>query len=472
MTAVADATAQAARRAQLYRERRDVAHTLQAAMLPELPALPGLQLASRYLPWSPTDEQVGGDWYDAIALPDGGVLLLIGDVAGHDIEAAARMGRVRSMFRALAVDHPEEHPAALVHRLDHVLDALGDLTLATMAVVRLDPPGPGRQVHWTTAGHPPPLLVDAQGHSTVLLADPDLPLGVAPGRPRHDHVREWPAGATLVLYTDGLVERRGRDVGDGILVLRSSLERTHTEPLETLLGELVTAHVANSEDDCAVLACATPLTGSPSGAAVPGSGVGGREARAVAGAEAFAQRRPGGGGGAVRPRRASSGTRWSTTSAKVPGIVAYMRLNPSTSASSAKASSSSATVCGEPASTGPRPPTATNCARSSTVQSRSGSSVKLRSAERFASVVTCCSRSPGAAPARSTPVQPPNRASAPSRLACSRRSASRAWASASELRTTGVRPAYTATDRGHARPPPPCGAASPPNGGRSRRSGR
>ncbi|GAB3455767.1 PP2C family protein-serine/threonine phosphatase [Kineococcus endophyticus] len=254
VTAVADATAQAARRAQLYRERRDVAHTLQAAMLPELPALPGLQLASRYLPWSPTDEQVGGDWYDAIALPDGGVLLLIGDVAGHDIEAAARMGRVRSMFRALAVDHPEEHPAALVHRLDHVLDALGDLTLATMAVVRLDPPGPGRQVHWTTAGHPPPLLVDAQGHSTVLLADPDLPLGVAPGRPRHDHVREWPAGATLVLYTDGLVERRGRDVGDGILVLRSSLERTHTEPLETLLGELVTAHVANSEDDCAVLA--------------------------------------------------------------------------------------------------------------------------------------------------------------------------------------------------------------------------
>lgn len=254
VTAVADATAQAARRAQLYRERRDVAHTLQAAMLPELPALPGLQLASRYLPWSPTDEQVGGDWYDAIALPDGGVLLLIGDVAGHDIEAAARMGRVRSMFRALAVDHPEEHPAALVHRLDHVLDALGDHTLATMAVVRLDPPGPGRQVHWTTAGHPPPLLVDAQGHSTVLLADPDLPLGVAPGRPRHDHVRPWPAGATLVLYTDGLVERRGRDVGDGILVLRSSLERTHTEPLETLLGELVTAHVANSEDDCAVLA--------------------------------------------------------------------------------------------------------------------------------------------------------------------------------------------------------------------------
>ncbi|WP_380170909.1 PP2C family protein-serine/threonine phosphatase [Kineococcus sp. DHX-1] len=254
VTAVADATAQAARRAQLYRERRDVAHTLQAAMLPELPALPGLQLASRYLPWSSTDEQVGGDWYDAIALPDGGVLLLIGDVAGHDIEAAARMGRVRSMFRALAVDHPEEHPAALVHRLDHVLDALGDLTLATMAVVRLDPPGPGRQVHWTTAGHPPPLLVDAQGHSTVLLADPDLPLGVAPGRSRHDHVRPWPAGATLVLYTDGLVERRGRDVGDGILVLRSSLERTHTEPLETLLGELVTAHVANSEDDCAVLA--------------------------------------------------------------------------------------------------------------------------------------------------------------------------------------------------------------------------
>ncbi|MEW1958612.1 PP2C family protein-serine/threonine phosphatase [Kineococcus sp. NPDC059986] len=254
VAAVADATAQAARRAQLYRERRDVAHTLQAAMLPELPALPGVQLASRYLPWSPTDEQVGGDWYDAIGLPDGGVLLLIGDVAGHDIEAAARMGRVRSMFRALAVDRPDEHPAALVQRLDHVLDTLGDHTLATMAVVRLDPPGPDRRVRWTTAGHPPPLLVDAAGRSTALEEEPDLPLGVAPERPRHDHVRPWPAGGTLVLYTDGLVERRGRDVGDGILVLRASLERTHTEPLETLLGELVTQHVANSEDDCAVLA--------------------------------------------------------------------------------------------------------------------------------------------------------------------------------------------------------------------------
>ncbi|WP_432541639.1 PP2C family protein-serine/threonine phosphatase [Kineococcus sp. SYSU DK002] len=253
-TAVADATAQAARRAQLYRERRDVAHTLQAAMLPELPVLPGLEIASRYLPWSTTDEQVGGDWYDAISLPDGGVLLLIGDVAGHDTEAAARMGRVRSMFRALAVDHPEEHPAALVSRLDHVLDVLGDQTLATMAVVRLDAPGPDRRVRWTTAGHPPPVLVDARGRSTVLQEEPDLPLGVLPDRPRHDHCRPWPPGGTLVLYTDGLVERRGRDVGAGILVLRAGLERTHTEPLETLLGELVTEHVANSEDDCAVLA--------------------------------------------------------------------------------------------------------------------------------------------------------------------------------------------------------------------------
>ncbi|WP_432563105.1 PP2C family protein-serine/threonine phosphatase [Kineococcus sp. SYSU DK003] len=254
VTAVADATAQAARRAQLYRERRDVAHTLQAAMLPELPALPGLEVASRYLPWSTTDEQVGGDWYDAISLPDDGVLLVIGDVAGHDIEAAARMGRVRSMFRALAVDHPDEDPAALVSRLDHVLDTLGDATLATMVVVRLDPPGSPRMLRWTTAGHPPPLLVDATGRSTVLAEEPDLPLGVAPRRARHDHQRDWPTGGTLVLYTDGLVERRGRDVGDGIRILRAGLERTHAGPLQTVLGELVTEHVANSEDDCAVLA--------------------------------------------------------------------------------------------------------------------------------------------------------------------------------------------------------------------------
>lgn len=123
-----------------------------------------------------------------------------------------------------------------------------------MIVARLDPPGPTRRLWWTTAGHPPPVLVDAAGRSTVLVAEPDLPLGVAPGRPRHDHDIPWPPGATLVLYTDGLVERRGRDVGDGIVVLRAALERTHTEDVETLLGELVTEHVANSEDDCAVLA--------------------------------------------------------------------------------------------------------------------------------------------------------------------------------------------------------------------------
>jgi serine phosphatase RsbU (regulator of sigma subunit) len=254
VTAVTDATAQAARRAQLYRERRDVAHTLQAAMLPELPELDGLAVASRYLPWSTTDEQVGGDWYDAISQPDDGVLFVIGDIAGHDTEAAARMGRVRSMFRALAVDRPEERPAALVSRLDHVLGVLGDETLATLIVVHLDPPGPARRLWWTTAGHPPPVLVDAAGHSTVLVAEPDLPLGVLPECPRHDHDVPWPPGATLVLYTDGLVERRGRDVGDGITMLRSALERTHTESVETLLTELVTEHVANSEDDCAVLA--------------------------------------------------------------------------------------------------------------------------------------------------------------------------------------------------------------------------
>jgi serine phosphatase RsbU (regulator of sigma subunit) len=255
VTAVADATAQAARRAQLYRERRDVAHTLQAAMLPELPPLPGLAVASRYLPWSTTDEQVGGDWYDAISLPDDGVLLVIGDVAGHDTEAAARMGRVRSMFRALAVDRPTESPSALVSRLDHVLDVLQDGTLATMTVVRLDAPGEGRRVRWTSAGHPPAVLVDADdGRSQVLQEDPDLPIGVAPDRPRHDHERPWPVGGTLVLYTDGLVERRGRDLGEGIRVLQAGLERTHTEKLETVLGELVTEHVANSEDDCAVLA--------------------------------------------------------------------------------------------------------------------------------------------------------------------------------------------------------------------------
>ncbi|WP_432523149.1 SpoIIE family protein phosphatase [Kineococcus sp. SYSU DK006] len=258
LTAVADATAQAARRAQLYAERRDVAHTLQAAMLPELPRLPGLELAGRYVPWSPTDEQVGGDWYDALALPGGGSLFVIGDVAGHDVQAAAQMGQVRAMLRALSVDRPQESPAALVARLDHVLAELGADTLTTLTVVRLDPPGAPRQLRWSTAGHPPGVLVDAGGCSTVVDGPPDLPLGVDASAPRHEHVTPWPPGGTLVLYTDGLVERRDQDVWEGVGLLRRALERTHTAPLDELLDALVADTVARAEDDCAVLAVREP----------------------------------------------------------------------------------------------------------------------------------------------------------------------------------------------------------------------
>ncbi|SDO61051.1 GAF domain-containing protein [Klenkia soli] len=255
--ALARYTAQALNRAQLLAERRTAAQTLQLAMLTRLPEPDHLQLAGRYVPSSDVD-QVGGDWYDAFLSPDGATCLVIGDVTGHDTAAAAVMGQVRSILRGYGVDRDED-PSRTVARLDHAMGALAIDTYATLVLGRIEQPAPAaasgmRRLRWTNAGHPPPLLLHPDGRVEVLDRPPHLLVGLHPDAPRVDHTVDIPPGATVVLYTDGLVERRGVDLDTAVDHLAQRLAALAPLPLEDLLDELLAELSPGADDDIAILA--------------------------------------------------------------------------------------------------------------------------------------------------------------------------------------------------------------------------
>ena len=249
-------TTQAVQRVLLTQDRLDALLTLQRSMLPRLPAPEGLELAARYRPADSRD-QVGGDWFDAVVMRAGATSLMIGDVVGHNIEAAAVMGQLRHMLRAIAwaVD---DVPSANVARLDHAVDDLAVDGMASLVYARIQPPQPGggqRTLVWTNAGHPPPLVVSATGEVRLLDEAPDLLLGVDPTIQRTDRTTSVPTGSLLLLYTDGLVERRGEAIGTGLARLRDAAARAHSlkpdEFLDAVLGDLA---VGRLEDDIAMLA--------------------------------------------------------------------------------------------------------------------------------------------------------------------------------------------------------------------------
>jgi serine phosphatase RsbU (regulator of sigma subunit) len=253
--------AQAVARALLLEQQGAVAATLQQALLTDLPRLEHLQLHARYVPASNTD-QVGGDWYDAVVLPDGATSLVIGDVVGHDLQAAAAMGQLRSMVRTLAWTHAGD-PAHVLSTVDRAMDGLRAQTMATCLLARVEPgDGTSRRLRWSNAGHPSPLLVRADGSAEFLTGRADLPLGILTDVDRHDHVVDLPPGATLLLFTDGLVERRERTLPAGLESLRSAGGRHAHRDLDdlvtALLDELVHSDARAREgrhgDDVAVLA--------------------------------------------------------------------------------------------------------------------------------------------------------------------------------------------------------------------------
>jgi serine phosphatase RsbU (regulator of sigma subunit) len=244
------------RTAQLLEETSSVAETLQRAMLPQLPDPPGLQLAARYLPANSTDK-IGGDWYDGFVTPDGTAVFAIGDVVGHDITAAADMSQLRTLLRGYAVDG-SDLPATTMGRLDRALSVLPMSAIASIVLARIGPSGSsgGRRLCWTNAGHPPPLVLAPDGTVEILDTRPDMLVGIDPDRARGDHETILPAGGTLLLYTDGLIERpsTGRDIDTGVQLLSAALaDQQHLAP-DALLERVLRPVYLDRDDDVAVLA--------------------------------------------------------------------------------------------------------------------------------------------------------------------------------------------------------------------------
>jgi anti-sigma regulatory factor (Ser/Thr protein kinase)/putative methionine-R-sulfoxide reductase with GAF domain len=247
---VAVRAAPAIERAHLYaeldREHRS-AVALQRSLLPEgVPNIVGVDIAARYLP---ARDEVGGDWYDVIALADGLVGLAIGDVAGHGVRAAALMGQLRTGLRAYALDgHP---PGEVLKRLDRLLQTIRGEGMATAAYAVLDP-GTGA-LHLASAGHPPAVLVPASGEARLLEAAPAPPLGTLPyGSYLETHATVAP-GETLMLYTDGLIERRREPLTAGLerLRLHASVVASADALCQRVLERLVPPEGA--DDDVAMV---------------------------------------------------------------------------------------------------------------------------------------------------------------------------------------------------------------------------
>ncbi|MER6538116.1 ATP-binding SpoIIE family protein phosphatase [Streptomyces sp900105755] len=244
-------------KAVLYSREAFIADRLQRAMLPQtLPRPTGVRLASRYLPAAET-ARVGGDWYDAIPLPGSRVALVVGDVMGHSMTSAAVMGQLRTTALTLAgLDLP---PSEVLHHLDEQAQRLGTDRMATCLYIVYDPVS--HRITVANAGHPPPILLHPGGKAEVLTVPPGAPIGVG-GIDFEAVELDAPTGATLLLYTDGLVESRLRDVWTGIEQLREKLAATaqltgpdRPPPLEALCDEVLDMlGPGDRDDDIALLA--------------------------------------------------------------------------------------------------------------------------------------------------------------------------------------------------------------------------
>ncbi|MEU9480906.1 SpoIIE family protein phosphatase [Streptomyces sp. NPDC048191] len=250
LTALAGLIAQALERARLYDSEYAVAHGLQQALLPHrLPKVPGIRIVARYLP-ATSGMDIGGDWYDVIPT-DNGVCLVIGDVEGHSVAAAATMAQLRSAVRAFAAAGHE--PGDVMSGVNRTLIDLDSDLLATCCYIHLE--AHRGHAYAVTAGHPAPLLRLPDGTANALELDVGTVLGV-------DHASAYiptrlvlPPGSVLALYTDGLVEKPGTDIGMGIDRLRVSLAHARADSLDELADRLL-RHARGSShraDDIALL---------------------------------------------------------------------------------------------------------------------------------------------------------------------------------------------------------------------------
>ena len=262
-------------------EIRRLSETLQRSLLTALPQVDHLHIAARYLP-AARDAEVGGDWYDAFPTADGTMSLVVGDVAGHDSTAAAAMAQVRNVLRGVA-QTLRASPAEVLSALDSALARLEMTTLATAVLCQAWPdaaepdaaepdaaepdggePDGGEadggdagqrtvRLRWSNAGHPPPLLVRGDGRAHFLGDRAEMLLGVRPEGPRTEAEARLAPGDSLLLYTDGLVEKRTQPIDVGLDRLRRAASAAHGLPAEAMCDALLGALVDTTEDDVVLL---------------------------------------------------------------------------------------------------------------------------------------------------------------------------------------------------------------------------
>ena len=248
VVALAALTAQTLQRTELYENERRATLELQRALLPQLVSgVPGWDVAAHYSPAG--GQEAGGDFYDVIPLPDGRLAAVVGDVMGRGLEAAAAMAQIRSTIRAYAIDNPD--PSVVFSRVDGFFQVLELDQLVTAVYLLVDPTGSRVQI--ASAGHLPPLLVTPDGCTSVDVAG-GLPFGVASFERRTITVDLAP-GAAVVAITDGLVERRGEDIDDGLARLQAACAHARDLDAADLLSLVVgsAASERTHDDDVTVL---------------------------------------------------------------------------------------------------------------------------------------------------------------------------------------------------------------------------
>jgi GAF domain-containing protein/anti-sigma regulatory factor (Ser/Thr protein kinase) len=238
-------------RATHYETEQTIAETLQRSVLPvSLPRIEGTQLAARYLPGT-AELDVGGDWFDVIPLAGGRLGLVVGDVVGKGVQAASTMSQLRNALRAFSLDRLK--PSTTIARLNRLAEEVVETAFATVVYVVVDPSAGVCRI--TSAGHPPPLVAYPDGRVLLVEGGRGLPLGAGSDTKYGQEVVELPVGTVLLLYSDGLVERRGRPIDDGLEELRRATIDGPREP-EQLVEHVLDRMVGEGErgDDIALLA--------------------------------------------------------------------------------------------------------------------------------------------------------------------------------------------------------------------------
>ena len=236
-------------RARAYEVEHEAAMTLQRNLMPEgVARAASVDADGRYLP-ATRGVHVGGDWYDILDRPDGSVAFAVGDIAGHGLQAAAAMGQVRSAWRALALSTTE--PSAILASLERFATSVEGAFFSTILTMLLDPDT--NELRYATAGHPPALVIDPDGSTRFLEGGRSVPLGLPFDMPRAQAHERLRPGSILVLYTDGLVERRDESLDRGLERLADTAARATGESLEDLSDALLDLVADERHDDVALL---------------------------------------------------------------------------------------------------------------------------------------------------------------------------------------------------------------------------